>query len=138
MEEKDLNPRQELFCRLYTSADYFGNGIEAYIEAYKLDTSKDNHRNTAKSNAHRLLKMSAIVSRIDELLEDMYLNDQFVDKEIAFLIAQKVNLNAKIRAIEIYNKMKKRYDKNQYTEESLPIPILSVLESSVDKTKNSS
>ena len=36
-----LTPQQELFCQLYAGdREFFGNGVQSYIEAYNVDTSK--------------------------------------------------------------------------------------------------
>ena len=36
-----LTPQQELFCQLYAGdREFFGNGVQSYIEAYKVDTTK--------------------------------------------------------------------------------------------------
>lgn len=100
-----LNPQQELFCQLYASnREFFGNGMQSYLEAYDLDSSK---WKSAKANAHRLLTKDYILKRIDELLE-IYINDQVVDKELGFVILQKADLGSKVAAIREYNKLKNR------------------------------
>lgn len=106
--EKVLNEQQKLFCRVYAGEEWFGNGVQAYCEAYKLDRSDFKQYNTAKSCAARLLTNDNILSYIDLLIEEMGLNDQNVDKELAFLIKQKADLNTKLGAISEYNKLKGR------------------------------
>ena len=64
--------------------------------------------NSAKADAWRLLTKDYINARIDELLEDGGLNDQYVDKQLLFLITQKADFHAKRGAITEYNKLKKR------------------------------
>lgn len=101
-----LKPKQERFCELYaSSAEFFGNGAQSYIEAYGI------HRkdyNTAKVNASKLLTNPNILKRIDELLEAAVLNDEFVDKQLAFLITQNAELGVKVKAIGEYNKLRAR------------------------------
>ena|SRR5215203_294398 len=42
-KETKLNPKQESFCKLYaTDREFFGNGVESYIEVYNPDRSKPN------------------------------------------------------------------------------------------------
>jgi hypothetical protein len=62
---------------------------------------------TAQASASRLLLNGIVLKRIDELL-DIYINDQVVDKETAFVVIQKKDLNAKVAAIREYNKVKGR------------------------------
>ena len=105
---KELNPKQELFCKLYTSGgEFFGNGTQSYIEAYK-PKMVGNWQRTAESAASRLLSNVIICRRIAELLGADGFNDQFMDKQILFLATQFSDFNAKIRAIQEYNKLKKR------------------------------
>lgn len=107
-----LPPKQELFCTLYaTDKEFFGNGTESYIEAYNIDLSRKGAYAGARASASRLLTNANILKRIDKLLEAGVLNDQFVDKQIAFLIAQNAELGTKLGAIKEYNALKKRITK---------------------------
>jgi len=54
-----------------------------------------------------LLTNDSILKRVDELL-DIYINDQVVDKELAFVIIQKAELSSKVSAIKEYNQVKGR------------------------------
>jgi len=117
-----LNPRQELFCKLYISdREFFGNGVQAYFEAYRVDKSKGNFYKTACANASRLLSNDKVLNRINELLENKELNDVFVDKQLAFLITQHSDLKIKLGAIREYNKLKQRI--TEKIEKNLPILI---------------
>jgi len=115
---RKLNPRQELFCKLYaTDREFFGNGVQSYIEAYNPDRSKPNWYKSAKSVVSIMLTNESLCARINELLESEGLNNQFVDKQTLFLITQHLDFNAKIRAIQEYNKLKSRItDKIELTE----------------------
>lgn len=107
--EQKINPKQELFCQYYaTNRDFFGNGVEAYAEAYDLDRNKPTWYNTAKTNAWRLLTNADILKRIRDLMELGPLNSEFVDSEMAFVIAQRADLTAKVAAMREYNKLKSR------------------------------
>lgn len=117
--------QQELFCQLFTSEEeFFGDGVESYIEAYDVDKSKPNWRNTAQCGAKRLLKSTTILQRIDYLLQNkLGFNDQNVDKQLAFLIAQSADLKTKLAAIREYNALKGRIKHKleiDVTNKSLP------------------
>lgn len=108
-EEKVLTAKQELFCELFASdKEFFGNGTQAYIEAYNVDLTKKGAYAGARASSSRMLTNANILRRIDELLESGVLNDQFVDKQIAFLIAQNAELSTKLGAIKEYNALKQR------------------------------
>ena len=62
VKEKNLNPKQELFCQLYaTEREFFGNGVDSYVEAYDVDLSKKNAYKSAAASASRLLKNVNII-----------------------------------------------------------------------------
>lgn len=119
-----LTPKQEAFCVYYTSAtEFFGNGVQSYIEAYDIDITKKGQYNVARAGASENLTKPNILKRIDELLELEGLNDQAVDKELAFVIMQKADLAAKTAAIREYNKLKARVIKKHDVNVILPTPI---------------
>lgn len=104
-----LNPKQEAFCELYTQpTEFFGNGVQSYIESYSPDTSKKNWYNTARATVSEILTNPNILKRINELLEADGFNDQFVDKQIKFLMTQNADFGSKLGAIKEYNKLKAR------------------------------
>lgn len=105
----DLNIKQEKFCQLYASdREFFGNGVESYIEAYNPETTKSTWYRTACSAASRLLTNVKVIVRINEILEADGLNDNFVDKQLVFIIKQHADFGAKMAAIREYNKLKAR------------------------------
>lgn len=111
-----LNPNEEEFCKLYASdKEFFGNGVQSYIEAYEPDTSKPNWYQSARQSASQLLTKPHICRRITDLLELNELNDNAVDKQLAFVIHQYQDLSSKTRAIAEYNKLKKRVEGVQET-----------------------
>ena len=104
-----LNPKQERFCQLYTSGgEFFGNGVQAYIEVYKPNKKNKNWYKVSKSASSRMLTNVNLCRHISELLEADGFNNMFMDKQILFLATQFNDYNAKIRAIQEYNKLKKR------------------------------
>lgn len=122
-----LTPQQELFCQLYAGdREFFGNGVQSYIEAYGVDTSKPGWYTTARAGAHENLTKPHILERIDEIFEAHGLNDQFVDKQLEKLIVQDADFNAKMKAIAEYNKLKARItEKRDITSggEKIEIPV---------------
>jgi len=104
----ELTPKMEMFCQLYASdREFFGNGTQSYIEAYGVDIYKKGAYEVARQEAYRLLTKPHILKRVDELM-DHYINNTVVDKELAFVVKQKADLNAKVSAIREWNKIKKR------------------------------
>jgi phage terminase small subunit len=109
LRKDGLNPQQEKFCQLYaTDVEFFGNGVQSYIEAYNPDTSKPNWYKTACSVASELLTNPKVFNRINEILEETGMNDVAVDKQLSFLIHQHSDFSAKTAAIREYNKLKQR------------------------------
>lgn len=107
-----LNPKQEAFCLLYASdKEFFGNGVQSYIEVYEPDQSQKNWYKTACASAARLLANVKVCERINTLLEEGGLNDQFVDKQLTFLITQHADFGSKMSAIREYNNLKQRVTK---------------------------
>lgn len=125
-EEDKLNPQQELFCQLYaTDREFFGNGVQTYIEVYEPDTSKPNWYKTACVSASQILSNIKVCNRINELLDAGGLNDTFVDKQLLFVISQHEDKGAKMAAIREYNKLKSRVtEKIDHTSKGKAIPIL--------------
>jgi len=126
-KQRPLNPRQKLFCRLYASeSEFFGSGVDSYIEAYKIDTSKQNYYANAAVCASKLLKKVNILLEIDKWLSKEGLNDSFIDKQLKFLITQHSDFRTKLGAIAEYNKLKARIIKKiDHTTKGkeLPTPI---------------
>ena len=110
MAKTKLNEKREKFCQLFTSADreYFGNGVQSYLEVYNIDRSKKNWYKTACVAASDLLSKVKVYERISELLEEGGLNDKYVDKQLLYLISQYSDNSNKLGAIREYNKLKQR------------------------------
>lgn len=121
-----LNAKRELFCSLYASdREFFGNGVESYAEAYGFDLSNPVKYKAAVNGASRLLTKADVLSRIHELLENATLNDDWVDKQLAFVITQHADFGAKMSAIREYNKLKGRIiDKSIKLTGKVPQPLL--------------
>lgn len=120
--DRKLTLKEERFCQLYTTREFFANGVQSYVEAYAIDLSKKGAYGAAKSGAYELLTKPHILRRIDQLLDDQGLNDSFVDKELLFLINQKADFAAKVAAIKEYNALKQRITKK--IEESQTIRVI--------------
>lgn len=105
-KEKKLVAKHELFCKLYVSEDFYGNGVQAYRQVYPWCTY-----DSAKTRSSKLLSDISICQRISELIDVTWLNDQFVDKQLLQLITQNDEKWAKIAAIREYNSIKARKEK---------------------------
>lgn len=106
---EELTLRQERFCQLYAlDTRFMGNWVSAYLEVYDIDTSKKWWYWTACAAASRLLTNVKIYTRINNLLEEQGLNDQFVDKQLLYVISQQSDIGNKVQAIKEYNKLKQR------------------------------
>lgn len=107
--QRDLNLKQNKFCELYASdKEFFGNGVESYVEAYQPDMSKPNWYKTAAASASRLLRNVKIIDKINNILQETGFSDEFVDKQLSFLIAQHASFDTKLGAIKEYNKLRQR------------------------------
>lgn len=102
IKEKELPIEHERFCQVYVSKEHFGSGVDSYMEVYGVKY------NSAKVGACLLLKRPEIARRINELLDEAGLSDNFVDKQLLFLITQQHDLAAKVAAIREYNKLRQR------------------------------
>jgi hypothetical protein len=117
LKKNGLTIKQKEFCRLYASdREFFANGVQSYIEAYKIDISEKGAYESAKQCAYRLLTNVDICQEINRLFEDRGLNDNFVDKQLEFLITQQADPRAKIAAIREYNQIQGRIKKRITTE----------------------
>lgn len=121
-KEQKLTERQELFCQYFAQdKECFGIGVRAYLAAYP-DSSYD----AAKASAYHLLTNPYILDRIDQLM-DTFINEQIVDKELAKVILQSGNYNAKVRAINEFNKVKGRIiDKHDLRTMGQPLNVIPI------------
>ena len=111
-KNNELSLEQEEFCKNFASErEFFGNGVQSYIDAYGIDVSKKGQYDVAKAAAYTLLTKVYINARITELLESGGLNDANVDKQLGLVINQNAELGNKVAAIREYNKLKKRVAK---------------------------
>ena len=107
-----LKLKHRKFCELYTTTrEFFGNGVQAYAEAYGKDLRTRGAYQSAKTCAWRLLTNVDILAYINELLEGIGLNEAHVDKQLAFLITQNADFGAKLGAIKEYNALRQRMTK---------------------------
>lgn len=98
-----LNRNQIKFCELYVSQEFFCSWVKSYMKAYN-----NKNYNVAKTEASKFLTNPNILNYIDKLLDDMWLNNQRVDKELAKLILQDDEKGIKLQAIKEYNSLKAR------------------------------
>ena len=105
---KEITKEQELFCQYYCTQEFFANGVQSYAEAYQIDLTKKGAYKSALNCASRLLQDVGICWRINELLDLSGLSDEFVDKQMAFLITQNADLTNKLNAMKMYNDLRGR------------------------------
>jgi hypothetical protein len=111
--DKNLSLKQEKFCQLYASdSEFFWNGVQSYIEAYNPDRNKKNWYNTACATVSEILTNPKVCERINEILEEKGLSDNFADKQLLFLMTQHQDKWAKMRALEMFYKINWRVEKN--------------------------
>lgn len=124
VKKKKLTPKQYRFCLLFAAKeDFFGNGTRAYQEAFGTK-KKPVPYISARAHASRLLKDPRVCERINKLLEEMVLNNQFVDKQLGFLISQHSDFSSKLGAIREYNKLKKRISEVPQGTPEMPFHIV--------------
>lgn len=120
-----LTAKNELFCQYYASdREFFGNGVQSYIEAYNIDITKKGAYNAAKASAFNLLTKTDILKRIDEIFEAHGLNDTFVDKQLEKLIVQDADFSAKNKAISEYNKLKGRITDKAEVDTNITVTVV--------------
>jgi len=107
----ELNLDQEKFCQTYVSEDFYWNWVKSYIEVYKPDQTKKGRYDVACSSASQILSNMKVCQKINQLLERGWLNDNFVDKQLLFLITQHNDKSVKLGAIKEYNTLKTRIQK---------------------------
>lgn len=140
LREEKLNARQELFCQLYAKdREFFGNGVQTYIEVYEPDQKKPNWYNAACSAASQILSNTKVINRINEILEECGLNDAAVDKQLAFLITQHADFTNKLGAIKEYNKVRQRItEKIDHTSKGEQIQVVELKYVTPDKPDGTS
>ena len=114
----ELNEKQMLFCKYYVCEEFFGNGVKAYAKAYGIDIEDPKKYASARARAADLLTNINICNHINTELEAAGLTDNFVDKQLLFVITQHSDLHAKMKAIEQYNKLKQRITDKSETKVS--------------------
>lgn len=106
-EARELRLKQEKFCELYTTREFFGNGTLSYIQAYN-PKHVGNWYQSAMASSSRLLRNVKICEKINELLEEKGMSDVFADKQLLFLMTQHDDFKNKLGAIREYNRLKTR------------------------------
>jgi len=117
-----LSEQEELFCNLYV--EQMGNGTKAAMAAYGSD-EKPVNKNVASSISSENLRKPKLLERIRELLDLGPLSDESVDAELSFLVSQQDDLAAKRGGLEIYNKLKGRYEKHN-TQKQTNVTVVNV------------
>ncbi len=127
-KKSKLKPSEEIFCRLYTqNSQLRSNGTMCYAKAFGYDLDKLSTKKPLLSRdpieygesdyekshlvcrvmAHKLLTKTNIQKRMVVLLNEL-LTDEFVDSELAKVVAQDHELPSKMAGIREFNKLKQR------------------------------
>ncbi len=102
--------KREKFCQLYAGdREFFGNGVQSYLEAYNIDMTKKGQYDVARVQAYRLLTNVSILERIDEILDFSGFTNAHADKQLMLVMTQNANLSAKIKGLGEYNKLRGRH-----------------------------
>ena len=104
--EGELNQQQIQFCKYYASEEFFCNWAKSYWKAYP-----DAEYNTCKVEASKFLTNPNILNYIDSLIEDMWLNDQRADKELAKMMVQDEDKASKMKALDMFYKISARVER---------------------------
>ena len=129
-------PKQELFCQIYagvTTKNLFGNATQSYLQSHggqreidelekKIPTRNTDEetrvmteaqkritsiKNAARANAARLIANDSISARCGYLI-NRFLDPEIADREMAYVIAQREDLHAKVSAYTAVAKVKNR------------------------------
>lgn len=134
MNEIQLTPQQELFCKWYTTRGAtFGNQTLSYAQAYEYDLPVDENGkiivnskpyNVCASNGSRVYFDSRVQSRIKQLLIQV-LDDETVDARLSEILTGGQESNS-IQAIKHYSELKGRITKKiDLTTQGRPLQGLS-------------
>ena len=110
-DELGLTLKMKLFCEYYVSEEFFANGTQSYIAAYKPNKSKKNWYSVCKTAAGENLTKPHILEYINYILEIGGLNKEFADSQLLFLMTQNQDLSVKRAAIADFNKLEGRVRK---------------------------
>ena len=103
-----LTQKQELFCQYFVcNIECYWNWVKAYAMAYWLDANDKWQNHTARNWAYRMMTNDDILKRMREIQTD-FLSNEVVDKELTFVVLQRVDLATKMRWISEYNKLNQR------------------------------
>ena len=100
-----LSKQEELFCNEYVLNK--GNGTQSAMNSHNAK-----NRNHAGVLANSLLRNNKILKRINELVDKHIMTDEEADFELTKVIRQDAEFTAKNKGLDIYNKLKGRYEKH--------------------------
>ncbi len=101
-----LTAKEKLFCKHYTSMDYFCNWVRSYMKVYP-NASYD----SAKNEASVILTKPYIIEHIGKLLDWLEINDAVADRELSKLILQDEDKSVKLNAIKHYDNLRAKIEK---------------------------
>ena len=107
-----LTDAQTIFC--YSMYRTRGDRVLSACEAFDIDVDKKNWKTTAAVMASRALALPQVSEALGELFADLVLTQEEVDRELAYVIRQKTDLNPKVKAINEYNKITGRHSATRF------------------------
>jgi hypothetical protein len=116
-KELGCTVKQIVFAGLYCSLsrDYFGNIEQCASEAWNIMLDNPRDRKRAKDYGYNALKSEG-VKMLCSILIDSEMPEAAVDREMHRAILQDQDWNAKIKAAELYAKIKNRIKSTQTVE----------------------
>ena len=103
------NPKQKKFCELYaTNQEFFGNGVQSYVEAYDVDVTQKGKYAAARASVSKLLTNCNILAYIDEIMVELGNTTAHADKQLQFIMTQNAELGPKLGAIRHFNDLRQR------------------------------
>ena len=125
----ELTEDEELFILAYydQASPTFGNGTQSIItargEQYFTNSKGLINYNLAGVKAYEWLRLHKITSKGRDILNKQGFNDDSVDTQHSFVINQSADMSTKLRAIDIYNKLQGRYEKDNKQKQDFTLNI---------------
>jgi hypothetical protein len=136
-----LQVKQKDFADYYL--EFKGDGVEAIIEAgydvnYKNKKGEDTgvpNRKLASVMAYENLRKPHIIAYINSKLEEYGFNDDSVEKQHLFLLNQHADLKTKMKAVDIFYKVRGKYPKEAKGDVNINVFSLAELADKSTKRK---
>ena len=105
-KKKTLTPKEKLFCKYYTSQEFFCNWTKSYMKS-----NPSSSYESARVQASKLLTNNNIIEHIGKLLDWLEINDNIADRELSKLVLQDEDKWVKLNALKHYDNLRARIEK---------------------------